>query len=103
MNTEALICSACPVDEGACPHCGTFWRREGEKQIGLRIRPNFQPVPISFFNPRAAMPIGVTPRPEQNQWTADLKAIGDNLLRLLGATYIGVMLAELLRWLGLFK
>lgn len=30
-------CSACPVDTGECPRCGTFWwRRGGEKRYGMR-------------------------------------------------------------------
>lgn len=30
------VCSACPVDTGECPNCGTFWWRTGGKRRGVR-------------------------------------------------------------------
>lgn len=30
------MCSACPVDVGECPDCGTFWSRSGGKRYGMR-------------------------------------------------------------------
>lgn len=35
-QNELSVCAACEVDVGTCPHCGTYWVREGEKHIGYR-------------------------------------------------------------------